>query len=292
MPKNKEGTNRHLAFFMSAMGKGRHVPNIAPKFLRQIMPVENKPAGETPVKLKVGFFSGCMTDFVFPQTGKHIIEFLTRHEVEVILPKGQGCCGAPVYMGAGDLITGRKMADTNVKVFRDVDYIVSGCASCTCSLKDYPEYLADTPERKEAYKQFAGKVKDITEFLVDVLKLPASAYQSVPEAEGKVVTWHDPCHLNRYLKITRQPREILNSVNGITFKEMVRPDWCCGMAGAFSIYYYDLSKKIADKKMETIKDSGADIVVTDCPGCQIQLMDNITRKKLPVKVMHITELFK
>ena len=71
---------------------------------------------------------------------------------------------------------------------------------------------------------------------------------------------------------------------------MVRPDWCCGMAGACSIYYYDLSKEIADMKMDTIKTSGADIVATDCPGCQMQLIDNTMRHKLPVKVKHIMEL--
>ena len=133
-------------------------------------------------------------------------------------------------------------------------------------------------------------MKDITEFLVDVLKLPDSAYKVSAEAKGKKVSWHDPCHLNRYLGITEQPRQIIKSIPGIEFTEMVRPDWCCGMAGAFSLNYYDLSQKIADKKMSTIEDSGADIVATDCPGCQMQLIDNTIRHKLPVKVVHIMEL--
>ena len=285
-----EGTIRHLAFFLSALGKGRHIPSIAPKFLRQMVPVVNKPPAGVETKMRVGYFTGCMTDFVFPEVGKHIVDFLTKNGVEVVVPKEQGCCGAPVYLGAGDLDTGRKLADTNIKAFKDVDYIIGSCATCTSAITDYAKFLADTPERKEAYENFAEKMKDITEFLVDVLKLPASAYQASAEAKGKKISWHDPCHLNRYLGITEQPRQIIKSIPGIEFTEMVRPDWCCGMAGAFSIYYYDLSKKIADKKMDTIKTSGADIVVTDCPGCQIQLMDNAKRHKLPVKVKHVMEL--
>ena len=289
MPKT-EGTIRHLAFFLAALGKGRHIPSIAPKFLRQIVPVVNKPPAGTETRMRVGYFSGCLTDFVFPHVGRRVISFLTNNGVEVVFPKGQGCCGAPVYLGAGDFDTGRKLADANVAAFGDVDYVVCSCATCTSALKDYPEFLADSPERKRDYTQFAGKVKDITEFLVDVLRLPESAYQAAPEVKGTKVTWHDPCHLNRYLGITEQPRRILKSIAGVEFAEMVRPDWCCGMAGTFSLNYYDLSKKIADKKMDTIKTSGADIVVTGCPGCQIQLIDNTIRHKLPVKVMHIMEL--
>ena len=285
-----QGTIRHLAFFLSALGKGRHIPSIAPKFLRQMVPVINKPSDGIKTKIRVGYFSGCMTEFVFSHVGKHTIDFLTKNGVEIILPKGQGCCGAPVYLGAGDLETGKKMADANVKAFGDVNYVVCSCATCTSAMKDYINFLADTQERQEAYARFSEKLMDITEFLVDILKLPASAYQAVPEVTGRKITWHDPCHLNRYLGITEQPRQILKSIPGIEFIEMVRPDWCCGMGGAFSIYYYDLSKKMADKKMETIKESGADVVVTDCPGCQIQLIDNTIRHKLPVKVMHIMEL--
>lgn len=293
LPKT-EGTIRHLPLFLSALGKRRHIPSLAPKFLRQLVPVVNKPAQGVKTKMRVGYFSGCMTDFIFPNVGTSIIDFLTKNGVEVVLPKEQGCCGAPVYLGAGDFATGRKLADANVKAFADldVDYIITNCATCISALTDYNKYLADTPERHEAYQKFAAKLKDITAFLTDVLQLPASAYQVAPEVKGKNVTWHDPCHLNRYMKIREQPRKILRSIPGIKFVEMKRSDWCCGMAGTFSIKYYETSKKIANKKIETIKESGADIVATDCPGCMIQIIDNSIRNKLPVKVMHIMELIR
>lgn len=293
VPKPK-GTIRHLPFFLSALGKGRYIPSIAPRFLRQQIPVLNSPPTNVDTKMRVGYFMGCMTDFVFPDIGKHTIDFLTRNGVEVVVPREQGCCGSAVYQGAGDLETGRKLADANVNAFNDADveYVVCGCATCVSAMKDYVEFLADTSERRESYAKFIGKLKDITEFLVDVLKLPESVYQASSQARGKKITWHDPCHLNRYLRITQQPRQLIKSIPDTQYIEMTRPDWCCGMAGTFSIYYYELSKKIADKKIDSIMESGADIVATDCPGCQIQMIDNMTRRKLPVRVMHIVELLK
>jgi glycolate oxidase iron-sulfur subunit len=289
LPKT-QGTIRHLSFFLTAMGKGRQIPQIAPKFLRQSVPEVNRPPEGVPVKYTVGYFTGCMTDFVFPELGEKIVRFLNKNGVEVIVPRGQGCCGAPVFLGAGDFATGRKMADANVKAFKDLDYIITDCATCASAMKDYVKFLADTDERKREYQVYAGKIKDITEFLVDVAKLPPSVYHTAPEFKGKTVTWHEPCHLGRYLGVKTQPRQILKSLTDIKFVEMADPDSCCGMAGTFSINFYELSQKIAAKKVEGIKSTGADIVATDCPGCEVQLIDSLTRAGLPVQVKHIMEL--
>lgn len=289
LPKT-EGTIRHLSFFLSALGKGRHIPQIAPKFLRESVPEVNRPPEGVKTKFTAGYFTGCMTDYVFPELGKKIIGFLTRNGVEVVVPNGQGCCGAPVFLGAGDFETGRKMADANVKSFRDLDYVITDCATCASAMKDYVKFLADTEERKQNYTDFSLKIKDITEFLVDILRLPPSAYRVADGYRGKTVTWHEPCHLGRYLGVKEQPRKILKSLKDVKFIEMPDADLCCGMAGTFSIYYYDLSKKIADKKAASIEATGADVVVTDCPGCQIQLIDSTARNGMPQKTIHIMEL--
>jgi glycolate oxidase iron-sulfur subunit len=285
-----EGTLRHLPMLLSGLGKGRHIPQVAPKFLRQLLPVVNHPPAGTAVKVRAGYMTGCMTDFIFTDLGKKIVDFLTRNGVEVVIPREQGCCGAPVYMGAGDFETGRKMADANVKAFESLDYVIVDCATCGSSMQDYEKYLADTPARQKAYAAFAKKVIHITAFLVDVLKLPPEAYRAAPEVKGKTVTWHDPCHLSRHMGVREQPRKILKSIPDIKYVEMNEADRCCGMAGGFSLHFYDLSTKIADRKMKNIADTKADIVVSGCPGCEIQLLDTIARHKLPIKVMHIMEL--
>ncbi len=289
LPKT-QGTVRHLSFFLSALGKGRHIPQIAPKFLRQSVPEVNKPPAGVKVKYTVGYFTGCMTDFVFPELGKKIISFLNKNGVEVVVPRAQGCCGAPVFLGAGDFVAGRRFADTNVKAFNNLEYIVTDCATCASAMKNYVKFLADNEARKKDYQEFAAKIKDITEFLVDVLQLPPSAYHVAAEFRGKTVTWHEPCHLGRYLGVKEPPRKILKSLPDIKYVEMADAAACCGMAGTFSIYFYDLSQKIAARKVDSIAATGADVVVTACPGCEIHLIDSLAQHQKTVQVRHIMEL--
>jgi glycolate oxidase iron-sulfur subunit len=291
LPRTR-GKIRHLPLFLSALAKGRQIPEIAPTFLRDELPEINSPPSGVTKRMRVAFFAGCATDFIFPEVGKRTIAFLTQQGVEVLFPKGQGCCGMPVF-GSGDFVTAREMADNNVAIFselEDVDYIVTSCATCGSALKEgYKTYLADTKEREKRYEEFSAKIKDINEFIIDILKPPPEAFQaSVPK--GTKVTYHDPCHLVRYQQISAQPREIIKSIPGVEFVEMREPDRCCGMGGSFNVQYYDLSKQIAEHKMNAIADTGADIVVTACPGCMIQLIDNSIQKKMPQRVMHVMEL--
>ena len=258
-------------------------------FLRDQVKEVNKPQDGQQPKLRVGFFTGCAIDFIYPQIGIKIIDFLTRHGVEVIVPAKQNCCGAAIYF-SGDFETGRFLAGENIEAFKDVDYVVTGCASCSSTLKDYEVYLPDNEEQKKSYEVFAKKIKDLTEFLTDVLQVKPEDLKLRKEFEGKTATWHDPCHLVRYQNIRNQPRQILTALKGLKYVEMSNADACCGMGGSFSIYHYDLTKKIADKKMAGIKETNADIVVTACPGCMINLIDNAVRCEMPQKVYHIMEL--
>lgn len=290
LPKT-EGKIRHLPDFLKALGKGRNIPTLAKTFLRdQIKPLYKPTNGDKP-KMRVGFFMGCATDFIYPELGLKLIDFLTRHGVEVVVPKEQNCCGAAIYF-SGDFETGRLLADKNIKAFNDpkIDYIVTGCATCSSTLKDYQKYLPDNEEQQKRYEAFEKKVKDSMEFIIDILKIPPEEFKLKKEFEGKTVTWHDPCHLVRYQNISSQPRQILQSLKGIKYVEMPNADMCCGMGGSFSLYHYDLSKRIATKKMDGIRSTGADIVVTACPGCMINLIDNLLQNKMPQKVYHLLEL--
>jgi glycolate oxidase iron-sulfur subunit len=171
------------------------------------------------------------------------------------------------------------MAYKNVKIFQEADYIITNCATCSSAMKEYPKYLADNEERSKKYSEYAKKIYDISEFIIDVLKPQDNTIKAAPQYSGKVITWHDPCHLHRYQKIHAQPRELLREAGR-----------CCGMAGGFSVYHYDVSKEIADKKAQSIDETHADIVVTGCPGCMIQLSDTLGRNNIKKDVKHIIEL--
>lgn len=283
-----QGRFRHLPQFLSALGAGRAVPEIAPQFLRSTLP-ERNPAAGTP-RYRVGFFAGCATEYMFPEIGTRIVDVLQSLGCEVIYDRRQGCCGAPVYL-SGDFATGQKLAARNVEALADYDYVVTGCATCSSGLKEYPTYLAQTPEEKERLARFAAKVKDFNELVIDVLAADLGRLTLKPRFVGKTVTWHDPCHLARHQDVRSQPRTILQSLEGLRFVEMADADRCCGLGGSFSITHYDVSRKIADHKAEAIAACGADAVVTACPGCMIQLRDALARCKPAVEVLHIGELF-
>lgn len=283
-----EGRFRHLPQFLSALGAGRAVPEIAPKFLRETLP-EHNPAPGRAVH-RVGLFSGCATEYVFPEIGHMIADVLHGLDCEVIYDKRQGCCGAPVYF-SGDFETGREMAVRNIEAFEGCDYIVTGCATCSSGMSEYSVYLARTPEEKLRFEKFEGKVKDFNAFVIDVLAADPARFQLRPRFRGKTVTWHDPCHLARHQGVSSQPRKILNALEGLRFVEMPDADRCCGLGGSFSIAHYETSKQIAEHKFEGISASGADIVATACPGCMIQLRDVLSRHGRPVEVVHIGELF-
>ncbi|MBN2337584.1 MAG: (Fe-S)-binding protein [Acidobacteria bacterium] len=285
MPRTS-GTLRHMPDFVSAFGKGRRIPSVARKFLRRQVPEVTPAAGRR--TLRVGYFSGCMNEFVSPEIGRRTIGLLARRGVEVVFPRAQGCCGAAVFLGAGDFETARKMADRNAAAFEGLDYVVTDCATCACALTEYAHFLADTPEREEAYARFSGKVRHVASFLVDVLG--AADFRAPALLDGKKVTWHDPCHLNRHLGVREQPRRILESLDGVRYVEMPEADRCCGMGGQFNLLHYELSMKIAKRKSESIEAADADIVVTACPGCQLQLADSASRLDKPQRVMSLMDV--
>jgi len=144
---------------------------------------------------------------------------------------------------------------------------VTDCASCCHALKNYAKYTALSEDLSEQAKEFAGKVYDINQFLVDEAGLRVGT-KALPQA---AVTYHDSCHLNRNLNVTSQPREILKAIPGLEFKEMPEADWCCGAAGSFSIKYQDVSQKILERKTENIASTEAAYASAGCPACMMQL---------------------
>ncbi len=286
-PAKGDGTLRHLPFFLSAFGKGRLIPDLSSTPLRKEFPEVISPSNGS-AKMRVGFFSGCFIDFVDPAIGRSLIRVLGRHGVEVVFPKKQTCCGIPVFM-SGDVKNGLDLMKRNLEAFvpYQLDGIVVACATCGTALKESYKVLAEgeSQEWKERVEAFSGKVKDISEFLTEKIKLNKAEQKSLLK-----VTYHDPCHLVRGQNISSQPRAILKSLPGITFVEMQDAQKCCGGGGSFSFYNYDLSKQISQHKVENIEASGASTVVTGCPGCMLQLKDQLGQKGLPVRVEHLIQL--
>ncbi len=103
------------------------------------------------------------------------------------------------------------------------------------------------------------------------------------------VTYHDPCHLKSQ-GITEEPRQLLRSLPNVDFIEMENASACCGLGGTFSVYHYDVSKAIGARKIPGLKESGATLLASGCPGCIIQLQDSINHAAMDVRAVHILEL--
>ncbi|MFH1932948.1 MAG: (Fe-S)-binding protein [Pseudomonadota bacterium] len=290
IPLETEGTIRHIPLFFAGLGGGRQLPSIAETFLSEQIHEVNSPMDDRPDRnIRVAYFSGCATEFSFPKVGKALIKTLNQLGVEVIFPKEQGCCGIAVY-SSGDFETAREMALDNLQLFSQlsVNYIVTGCATCGSALKDgWASCLPRHEEEKAQFQAFGSKVRDISELIVELADFKPLRYRSMLP-ENIRVTYHDPCHLARYQGVIDQPRKILMQVFGDDFVEMDNHG-CCGMGGMFNLSNYELSKKIAKKKIDSIARTNADVVINTCPGCMIQLIDNIERHHLPQRVVHIVE---
>lgn len=237
--------------------------------------------------MRVAFFTGCMINYIYTDTGRAVINVLKRNGVEVVIPALQNCCGTPVRIN-GDYETAKEMARANIDVFlkEEFDAVVVACGTCGLSLKDeYAELLEDDPIYAAKAKKLGAMIKDFTELVVSL--------EGFADKMGRLtmkVTYHDPCHLIRGLKVKEQPRQIIRSIPGVTFKEMNKPDTCCGSGGSFSLYHYELSTKINDHKVETINQTGAEVLVTGCSACRMHIVDGLNRQGVPVKVMHTAQL--
>ncbi len=286
-PPKGDGKLRHLPFFLSAFGKGRLIPDLSAPPLRRQFPSVIA-SNSNPAKMRVGFFTGCFIDFVDPDLGRSLIRVLTRNGVEVVFPKEQTCCGIPVFM-SGDLEDGLDLLKANLQAFAPykLDAIVVACATCGTALKESYKILVsgENQEWIDRVNNFSSQVMDISEFLTQKIDLSRAEMKLAQK-----VTYHDPCHLNRSQGISVQPRQILRNIPGITLVEMRDPQRCCGGGGSFSFYNYDLSKQISQKKIKDIEATQADIVVTGCPGCMLQLKDQLAQKELPIRVKHLIQV--
>jgi glycolate oxidase iron-sulfur subunit len=166
----------------------------------------------------------------------------------------------------------------------NVDAVVTGCASCGGMLKTYKDNL--DKNNKEEANNLASKVKDINEYLVDVLKIDLSGLQGL---YGKV-TYHDPCYLIRAQGITAQPRKLLKELPGIEYIEMQGANNCCGAGGMFQGFYPEIAVPITQKKIDSIVKTGADTVITSCPACKNRIQGSLNLGGHKYKVLHIVDL--
>ena len=261
----------------SRLGHGAFLPAEPPV-------VANGAAGR-----RVALFPGCMTDNLYPEQGQAIVRALTGLGVRLHYPEGLHCCGLPA-LNSGDLRHGKWMARQTIRALErcDVEYIVSGSASCVATLsQDYLHLFRDDPAWLARAEAVARKVIDFTSFIDSVAQLPAD---SLVPAERRVIAYHDSCQGLNALGLRDAPRRVLGEVLGHEVRDLAESRVCCGFGGSFSFDYPRISERLMNRKLDDAEATGALQIVTDNQGCIMQLRGGSDAQGRPLVVHHLAQL--
>ena len=259
-------------------------PKISKSFSTNILAERILP--KTKARYRVGFLPGCIMDVAFAQVNIDTVELLLHHDCEIIIPKGQRCCGS-LQGHNGDIRGAKENARHNIELFSryEFDYLVINSAGCGAFIKEYVSLFPDDGKLMKQAKSLSDRTKDITEFLVETGFYPMHK-KKLHRYYGKRITYQDACHLVHTQRISEQPRILIRSVPDIDYVELPESSWCCGSAGIYNIIHQTESMKLLKRKIECIQEIKPDIIVTGNPGCMLQLQYGLHQEKLDIELLH------
>ena len=272
---------RHLPHIFSKDHGFKALPAIAAKPFRDRFEAI-RPRVTAP-KYRVALFSGCVQDFVYPEQLEAAVKVLGAHGVEIDFPMEQSCCGLPLQM-MGEKKAGIDVARQNIEAMAgSYDYIITLCASCASHLKhNYPFLLGENDAQAKA---FAAKVIPFSAFMTDVLGVTDEKFTQTHQR----ATMHAPCHLCRGMGVVEQPRKLL-ALGGYEYAQAEQEQVCCGFGGTFSAKFPGVSEQILKNKLADAARTAAEVLVTECPGCIMQLRGGAEVNKSGFAVRHIAEV--
>lgn len=233
----------------------------------------------------VGLITGCVQGAFFPEVNAATARVLAAEGCDVVVPRGQGCCGAlSVHNGREE--EAQRYARRMIDDFTDagVDFVVINAAGCGSTLKDYARLLADDPAYAARAGAFQGSVRDIAE-LLDELG-PRAERHPLPVT----VAYHDACHLAHAQGIRQQPRRLLAGIPGLELREIAEAELCCGSAGIYNILRPEASRELGERKAANIVATGAEVLVTANPGCLLQVTSAIQDRGHAMGMAHLVEV--
>ncbi len=234
-------------------------------------------------RARVALFTGCVAEVMFRHVHWATLRVLQHNGCEVVVPQNQVCCGAIHYHG-GQSQPARELADRNLDAFDpdEVDAVVVNVAGCGSMLKEYGHHWHDPKQPQR--ERLAAKVKDICEFLDELGLEP-------PRHEVRLkVTYHDACHLAHAQRVREAPRRLLAQVPGLEVVPLAESDLCCGAAGTYNLTEVEMATRLARRKLQNIRATGAQAVVSANAGCTLQIAREARRQGHPLEVWHPVEL--
>lgn len=235
-------------------------------------------------RARVALLTGCVQQALAPEINWATLRVLSRNGVEVIIPQGQGCCGAlSMHIGADG--QARDLARSNLAAFpADVDAVVTNAAGCGSGMHEYPALFKGLAEEVQAIA-FAEKVLDISVFL-SRLGLVAPP----PLGRPLRVAYHDACHLANAQGVRSEPRQLLGSIPNLTLLEIPEGELCCGSAGTYNLEQPEIAGQLGERKARNILAAGAEAIVTGNIGCMTQIAAHLTRLGRPLPMWHTVQV--
>lgn len=269
----------------------RSMLDMIPTDIPKSRPLPSVFPSQGPPRARVALLTSCVQQVLAQEINWASLRVLAKNGVEVIIPRNQGCCGA-LALHTGDLVQAKTFAENNISAFpKNIDAILSNAAGCGSSMREYHQLFSGSEYENEA-AEFSEQVEDISAFLNRLgIKPPPESNESLR------VAYHDACHLSHAQGISKEPRDLLKAIPGVSLVPITEAELCCGSAGSYNLEHPKIAKELGGRKVKNILSSKPDVIVTGNIGCLIQLRTHLSmvdnRSEMFVEippVMHTVEL--
>ena len=238
----------------------------------------------------VGMLTGCVQSVFFPQVNIATARVLAAEGCDVVIPRGQGCCGA-LSLHSGRAGEAADFARHAIETFEQagVEAIVVNSAGCGSAMKEYADLLADDPEWAPRAAALSAKVRDFAEFLAGLFESaggPVAARHPLPARAA----YHDACHLAHAQRITAAPRALLNGVPGLELAEIPEAGMCCGSAGVYNLLQPEAARELGQRKAASVHTTGAQLLISANPGCSLQIASALEAQGETIAIAHTAEI--
>jgi len=257
-------------------------PRVAARFSNRLIARHETPAAAP--RYRVALLTGCIQDVVFPGVNRDTADALLANGCAVDTPPVQPCCGS-LHAHNGELDLARGLARRMLDLIPPdrYDAIITNAGGCGSHLKRYGHLLEADRRYAERARAWDRKVKDVSEWLVEVgLRVP----RAQPWPANVRVTYHDSCHLAHGQKITAAPRALLKELPGIALVDLPESTWCCGSAGVYAITQPAQAEALLHRKVDNIRRTGASVLATANPGCHLQIARGLSDASAELAVFH------
>jgi L-lactate dehydrogenase complex protein LldE len=235
--------------------------------------------------MRIGLFVTCLTDTLFPETGKAVVTVLERLGHQVEFPAGQACCGQ-MHFNTGYRREAAAMVPGFARAFGDYEAIVTPSASCAAMIREYYPVLAQSDRALAgAVAALTPRVHDLATFLVNVLGV-----DDVGARFPHRVTYHPTCHSLRMMQVGDAPYRLLRQVGGIDLVELPDAETCCGFGGTFAVKNADVSAAMCADKVAAVRQTRAEVLCAGDDSCLMHIGGTLSRMRTGVRVMHLAQI--